>query len=274
METINHMAFKVLAKTIFYTAVFSVLLPLGILLIWSFAGSWPWPNLLPETLSARVWGEFFGGYSGALRVLFSSILISMAAALASILISIPAARAVAFYNFWGKDLIQFIILLPVIVPVTAFAMGIQILFIRLNLSDTVPGVIIVHIILCLPYTMKILTEVTKATGHKLESQARVLGATPFQTFRYVTLPLVVPGIIAAGSMAYIISFSQYFLTFLVGGGKVITFSMLMFPYIQSGDRTISSGYSILFIATSLLIFILFESLMKKYYQVKEVYFFN
>ncbi|HWQ43084.1 MAG TPA: ABC transporter permease subunit, partial [Desulfosporosinus sp.] len=268
METINSIAFKVLPKTILYTALFSVLLPLGVLLIWSFAGSWPWPNLLPKTFSLRVLGELFGGYSGALQVLFSSMLISMAVALASILISIPAARAVAFYDLWGKDLIQFITLLPVIVPVTAFAMGTQILFIRLNLSDTVLGVMIVHIILCLPYTLRILTEVTKATGNKMESQARVLGATSFQTFRYITLPLLMPGIIAAGSMAYIISFSQYFLTFLVGGGNIITFSMFMFPYIQSGDRTISSGYSILFIATSLLVFILFETLMKKYYHVE------
>jgi len=274
VKTINNLVSKVLPKTILYTALLSVLLPLGVLLIWSFAGSWPWPNLLPKTFSFRVMGELFGGYSGALQVLFSSILISLAVALVSILISIPAARAIALYDFWGKDFLEFITLLPVIVPVTAFAMGTQILFIRLNLSDTVLGVILVHIILCLPYTMKILTEVTKATGTKMECQALVLGATPFQTFRYVTLPLLMPGIIAAASMAYIISFSQYFLTFLVGGGNIITFSMFMFPYIQSGDRTISSGYSILFIATSLLVFILFETLMKKYYHVEEVYFFN
>ena len=274
MEAINNIELKVLPKTILYITLFSVLLPLGVLLIWSFAGSWPWPNLLPKTFSYRVLAELFGGYSGALQVLFSSVLISMVVAFASILISIPAARAIAFYDFLGKDFLQFITLLPVIVPVTAFAMGTQILFIRLNLSDTVIGVVIVHIILCLPYTMKILTEVTEATGNKMERQARVLGATPYQTFRYVTLPLLMPGIIAAGSMAYIISFSQYFLTFLVGGGNIITFSMFMFPYIQSGDRTIASGYSILFIATSLLVFILFETLMKRYYHVEEVYFFN
>lgn len=265
---------KAIPKTIILFCLFSVLLPVVILLIWSFADNWPWPALLPAAFSFRALRELFGGYSGALQVLFSSILISIAVAFASLLISIPAARSVALYDFYGKNMIKFIILLPVIVPATAFAMGIQVLFIRLGLSDNVFGVIIAQIILCLPYTMKIMTEVTEAAGNKLESQARVLGASPLQTFRHVTVPLMMPGIIAAGSMAYIISFSQYFLTFLIGGGDVITFSMLMFPYIQSGDRTIASAYSVLFILSSLLVFVLFEKILKKYYRLDDIYFFS
>lgn len=271
------MFFKLLSKTIpqaviFFT-VFSVLLPVMTLIIWCFADNWPWPALLPLVFSFRALREL-GGYSGALKVLFSSVLISAAVAAASLLISIPAARAVALYDFYGKNLLEFVILLPIIVPATAFAMGIQVLFIRWGLSDTVWGVMIVQIILCLPYTMKILTEVTEAAGNKLESQARVLGASSFQTFRYVTLPLMIPGIIAAGSMAYIVSFSQYFLTFIIGGGNVLTFSMLMFPYIQSGDRTVASAYSVVFIVSALLVFALLEKLLKKYYRLEDIYFFS
>mgnify|MGYP001563087130 FL=1 len=228
--------YTIMMKAIIYLSFFIVVFPLFILLLWSFTGIWPWPSLIPESFSLRALGELFGGYSGALKTLFTSVLISLVVALLSIVISIPAARAITLYKFFGRNIIKFAVLMPVLVPVTTFAMGIQVFFIRLGLNDTVLGVILVHVILCLPYTVMIMSDVTKATGNKLEIQARVLGASPFRTFISVTLPVATPGIIASCSMAFIISFSQYFITFLIGGGNVITYAMLMFPYIQSGDR--------------------------------------
>ena len=100
---------------------------------------------------------------------------------------------------------------------------------------------------------------------KVELQAKVLGASSFNTFRYKTLPLILPGIIGASSMCFIKSFSQYFLTMLIGGGNVITYPMIMFPYIQSGDRTIASLYSLVFLIVSIIVLILVEGKIKKNY---------
>jgi len=104
-------------------------------------------------------------------------------------------------------------------------------------------------------------------------QAKVLGANSVNTFIYVTLPLIAPGIISAASMCFIISFGQYFLTFLIGGGNVLTYPMLMFPYIQSGDRTIASLYSIVFLLASLIVLILVEGSVKRYYKTTNKTFF-
>ncbi|WP_242941134.1 ABC transporter permease [Sporobacter termitidis] len=253
---------------------FLVLFPLLILFVWSFTGRWSWPHLLPETFSARALGELFGGYSGAVQVLLSSILLSTAVALIAIAVSVPAARAIVLTAFWGKDFLKFIVLLPVIVPATAFAMGVHMLFIRVGLSDTVVGVILIHIILCLPYTVRIMSEVTAATGDRLEAQARVLGASPKKTLISITFPLAMPGIISAFCMAFIVSFSQYFVTLLIGGGTVTTYAMFMFPYIQSGDRTIAAAYSLLFVLSTLLVFIVLERRIKKYYNIEDVFFFS
>ncbi|WP_416198978.1 MAG: hypothetical protein ACFWUA_04520 [Sporanaerobacter sp.] len=100
----------------------------------------------------------------------------------------------------------------------------------------------------------------------MEMQAKVLGASPFQTFRYITLPLIAPGIISASSMIFIVSFSQYFLTFLIGGGRVVTFSMMMFPFIQSGDRMMGSVFSIVFILTTLICLMIMEKAIRHYYK--------
>ena len=68
----------------------------------------------------------------------------------------------------------------------------------------------------------------------------MLGASKINVFRYITLPLLLPGILGHPSMCFIIVFSQYFLA-CIGGGTVITYPMIMFPYIQSGDRVLATN---------------------------------
>jgi len=93
-----------------------------------------------------------------------------------------------------------------------------------------------------------------------------LGASPIQNFIYVTLPIISPGILSAASLVFTVSFSQYFLTFLIGGGRIITYPMVMFPFIQSGDRMLASVYSIVFILASLICLRSMDRLLKKYYK--------
>ena len=131
----------------------------------------------------------------------------------------------------------------------------------LNLADTLAGVVVVHVITALPYTVSILTDVTQACGKNLEEQAAVLGAPPAQAFLHGTLPALAPGLLSAGSMAFAISYSQYFTTLLLGGGQVRTLSLVMVPYIQSGDRTLASLYALLFVGSALAVFAVLEGLI-------------
>lgn len=245
---------KTVYKVIFAAAVITVLFPISVLAVWSVAKNWRFPNLLPSGFSNRGLAELFGGYSGALPVLISSIFLSSCVGFLTAVVGTMTARAMVFYEFRGKTLISFLAMLPVIVPATAFAMGIHVIFIRIGLSDTVPGVIIVHLICALPYGVKIMTDITECAGSRLEIQAQNLGASPFRAFAFVTLPAIMPGFVSAACMGYIISFGQYFLTLIIGGGNVKTFSMMMVPYIQSGDRTISGAYGMVFLLATLLVF--------------------
>jgi len=77
------------------------------------------------------------------------------------------------------------------------------------------------------------------------------------------LPLLTPGILASISMAYITSFSQYFITLLIGGGKVKTFSVLMVPLIAKGDRSLSSAYALVFVISTLLVFVIIDKIIKR-----------
>jgi putative spermidine/putrescine transport system permease protein len=99
-------------------------------------------------------------------------------------------------------------------------------------------------------------------GNKMEAQAQVLGANMWQRFIHITLPLIYPGIFSAGIMVFIVSFSQYFLTFLIGGGQVVTFPMVLFPLVNSGDRMLAAVYSLVFIGAALLFTIIMEQVFK------------
>ena len=238
-----------------------ILIPILLILIWSFAGRWPWPELLPESYSLRTIKELFSGSNPLPQLLASSVLLASAAAFIATVIGIMTARAIELYNFRGKTLLRLCTLLPLIVPGTVLAMGLQLVFLRLGLADTVTGVILIHVISALPYCITIMADITRATGIRYEEQALVLGAGPWRAFFTVSLPVLAPGILSSVSMAFILSYSQYFSTLIIGGGKVKTLTLVLVPYIQSGDRPLMSVYSIVFIFSALLIFFILEVLV-------------
>ena len=254
---------KNLRRLITNIILLSLILPLSILFIWAITSSWVFPEIIPVNFSIRGF-EYILSFEN-IKILLNSLLISLAVVVLTIIISIPAAKAIALYEFRGKKLVELLILSPIIIPMIAVAMGIQLTFIRLGMANTVFGVIIINILPCLPYGITIITDVYKIIGNKYEIQASMLGANKVDILRHVTFPLILPGIIGASSMCFIISFSQYFLTLIIGGGSIITYPLVMFPYIQSGDRTLSSLYSIVFIIISLVIVVLMEKSLESYY---------
>ncbi len=254
-----------LYKIILYGLIFVLIFPVFILVIWSFVKIWPWPNLLPREFGLRGYKYFLNPANKSIKILGFSIGLSLGVTIITLLISIPAAKALGVYEFKGKNFFKILVLSPIIVPPVVVAMGLHVSFMRMGLANTITGVLLVHLIPCLPYGVRILTNVFEIIGESMEMQARVLGANIFQTFLYVTLPLLTPGLLSAGSLVFIVSFSQYFLTFLIGGGRIITFSMVMFPFIQSGDRMMASVYSIVFIIGTMVILFLVEKLVKSYY---------
>lgn len=255
-------------NSLLYFLFFILLFPLILLLLWSLVSRWPWPSILPPALTLDAWKLFFDPASRSINILFFSIWLSLVVTFLTLCISIPAAKALGLYHFRGKKIFQLAVMAPIIIPTLSVAMGIHVSFIQLGLANTFTGVVLVHLLPCLPYGIRILTNVFEALGDSMEQQARVLGATPTQTFFQITLPLIAPGLISAGSLVFIVSFSQYFLTFLIGGGRVITLPMVMFPYIQSSNRMLASVYSAVFIVTTFSILMIMEKIIKARYRSK------
>lgn len=248
-------------KLILAVVLVCIFLPVAVVLLWSVAERWPWPLLLPERYSLRTVRELLFGSAKFSRLMGSSIMLALMVAVLGTLIGTLTARATELYSFRGKTAVYHLTFLPLLVPGTVFAMGIQVTLIRLGLSDTLAGVVIVHLIAAVPYCITIMTDMTRAVGKKLEEQAMVLGAGPVRAFFLVTLPALLPGILSSMSMGFILSYSQYFTTLMVGGGRVRTIALVLVPYIQSGDRALSAVYSVAFVGSALLVFFLFEGII-------------
>src|SRR5262245_21044688 len=211
--------------------------PLVPLLVWSVSRTWRWPALVPQELTARGLATVVSSDSEVLRGLATSATIAVIVAVTAGLIGLGAGRALGLYVFRGRRLVQFLMLAPIIIPGLASALGIQVFFIRYGLADTWLGVVLVHLVPTIPYVTYVMASVYANYDVSYEDQARVLGAGPFQVFRSVTLPAVFPGLAVACLFAFLVSWSEYILTLLVGGGAVKTLPLLLFAFLRSADTT-------------------------------------
>ncbi|MDQ3436749.1 MAG: ABC transporter permease [Actinomycetota bacterium] len=229
-----------------------VALPFVPLFLWAFAGEWRFPDLLPSAWSVRGLSYLFEPGGRVLGATLNSLLIAVSVALASVVIGTPAGMALGGYEWRMKGLVIFFILLPILVPPLASTMGLHVTFIRLGLADTTLGVFLVHLVPTVPYTAIIMTSIFAERTGELEEAARTLGANPWQAFRHVTLPEVAPGVAVAGLFAFLISWGQYILTLLIGGGNVVTLPMLLFSAASGNDPIITSALAIVFTLPAVL----------------------
>jgi putative spermidine/putrescine transport system permease protein len=229
-----------------------VALPFVPLFLWAFAGEWRFPDLLPTEWSLRGVASVMEPGGRVLGATLNSLLIGMAVAVASVAAGTPAGMALGGYEWRFKGAVIFFVLLPILVPPLASTMGVHLTFIRLGLADTAFGVFLVHLVPTVPYTAIIMTSIFAERTGEAEEAARTLGANPWQTFVHVTLPEVVPGVAVAGLFAFLISWGQYVLTILIGGGNVVTLPMLLFSAASGNDPVITSSLAIVFALPAVL----------------------
>ena len=224
--------------------VVAILFPLVPLVIHSFARGYVFPQLVPAEWSTRAWRIVLATDGGTWNALRWSVVVAVAVTALSLLVALPAGRVLGLRTFRGKRVLEFLVLTPLLVPAVAVAIGLDITFIRLGLSGTFWGVVLVHLIPATPYAVLVLAGVFANYDADLEAQARTLGASPLNVFRHVTMPAIKPGLIIAGFFAFIVSWSQYVLTLQIGGGKILTLPVLLVSTASGGDVAITGALTI------------------------------
>ncbi|MDZ4799765.1 MAG: ABC transporter permease subunit [Bryobacteraceae bacterium] len=225
--------------------------PLLLLGLWSVAEGWRWPRLLPEAFTLRAWSFVFSNHSEVAPALWNSTSIGLVVAAVSVVLAFPAARAIALHRFQGRAALFAFLMLPLLTPPLASTMGLHRTMLALGLADTVPGVALAHLVPALPYAILVLTGSFARFDPELELQARTLGATPARVLWSVTLPVIAPGLAAAFLFAFLLSWSQFLTTMLIGGGRVVTVPLQVAAFQRGGDEGIAAALAIVLITPAI-----------------------
>jgi putative spermidine/putrescine transport system permease protein len=223
--------------------------------VWSFAFRWFFPSLLPSEWSTGPWKYVLSDSSRVGEGFMNSMKIAVVVSLLSIGVGLPASRALALHNFKGKNVIEWSLMIPIVVPGIVSTMGIHQVFIRLHLVDTFIGVCLIHLIPCIPYMVLVMSSVFANYGTELEGTARTLGADPVRVFWHITLPGILPGLTVATMFTFLISWGQYVTTILIGGGNIVTLPMVLFPFISGVNYANAAAISLVFVAPAILVLI-------------------
>ncbi len=166
--------------------------------------------------------------------LVNSLLVAVAAAVTSVLLGLAAARANVRYRFPAKAAAMGLIMLPLVLPEIIVAVSLLVVLVKLlGLPLSLWTVVAAHVLICTPFAIAILNASFQALDPAMEEAAIDLGETRASTFRLITLPLVMPGIVAALLITFTISLDEFIIAFFLTGTDptlpVYIWSLLRFP---------------------------------------------
>jgi multiple sugar transport system permease protein len=167
-------------------------------------GVLPFIPLSTETI------KFFLNSRGILPGLRNSVVVAVITLVLSILIASPAGYALSRFLFRGRDVFRLSILAVRAFPIVVLSIPLAVVFLRVGIYDNVYSLALMHTALALPTTILVLSSVFSSIPYELEEAAMVFGCSPFQAFRYVVLPLVLPGIAASAIFTFVLSWNEVF----------------------------------------------------------------
>ncbi|MEP2471047.1 MULTISPECIES: ABC transporter permease [Roseobacteraceae] len=272
-QTALSMRLSIFQKIYLLLIVGFILGPFIPLIIQSFAFRWAWPDMLPstwwleqreKTLLPLAWDYILSPYSKLWEATVNTVFIGSVVTVICLAICLPAARVLARETFRGKAAFEFFLSMPLIVPEAAIGIALLMIFIKLGLAGSYTGIIIVHLIPTIPYMIRMLTAVYQGLGRDFEEQALILGASRWQVMRHVTLPMLLPGVVAGALFTFLVSTNIFLLTFFMGQGKIITLPTLLFSKISGGTLDASAaGIALVVTVPGIILLLITEPFIKE-----------
>jgi len=209
-------------------AVLYMLIPIGVIAVFSFAET-PKDKLnfaINDGFTLEYWQHAFGieELNHALR---TSLELAALSTLISTVIGTLMALALVRYHFFGQRASNLLIILPMATPEIVMGASLLSLFIFYSAPLGFTTLLIAHVMFCISFVVVVVRSRLIGFDRSLEEAARDLGATPVQTFRYVTFPLLAPAIIAGGLLAFALSIDDFVISNF-NSGTTVTFPLYVF----------------------------------------------
>jgi spermidine/putrescine transport system permease protein len=159
----------------------------------------------------------------------NSLLIGLTASAVSTVLGTMAGLAMYRYR---NRLLSILVLAPIAIPEILMGVSLLIFFVLLNLTLGLVSVALAHIAFCIGFVAIVVRSRLAGMDESLTEAARDCGASPLNTFRYVTLPLIMPGVIAGALMAFTLSIDDFVITFFTAGAGTVTLPLQIYSMIK------------------------------------------
>jgi len=187
---------------------------------------------------------------------FASVGLALVNAVLAPLIGSCAALAIARFDFPGRNVIATFLLSPLMLPAIVLGVALLQFLAIVGLLGTYIGVTIGHLLLTVPYSVRLIAVSLGGFDWDLERAARILGATKLQAYRLVVVPLTLPGLAAAAAFSFILSFDEVTISLFTTGADVTTLPVVIFKWVEYNYDPIvaaASAITVLMAATSVIV---------------------
>lgn len=200
-----------------------------------------------------IWFEQLLGNEILWRAGRNSLLLASVNTLVATVIGTLAALAFARYRVRGHIVLQLLLFPPMAVPWLILATSMLIFFYYSGIGRGLHAMLLAHVALSLPYVIIVVGARLQSFGVDLEEASATLGATPWQTFFRVTLPVIAPGVAAAALFAFGISFDQFVTSYFLSPPGVTTLPVEIYASIRKGFTPEINAISTIIIIISMVL---------------------
>lgn len=164
----------------------------------------------------------------------NSLIIAAATALIATILGTATALALNRTRVPGGMLVETLLYLPLVLPDIVLGVGALVLFTALGIKLGLTTILAAHVGTSISYVVLVLRARLADMDQNLEDAARDLGATPWQTMRHVTLPLLLPAILAGGLLSFTLSLDDFILSFFTAGPGATTLPLRIYGMVRTG----------------------------------------
>lgn len=251
---IGHMSIPfrllVLALYIFLLAPLLIVIPL------SFSND-QFLTFPPESWGVKWYIAMFQ-HQDFVRALGVSVSLATVVTLISLAAGIPAAYALKRFEFPGREALAALFTAPLLLPSIVLGLAVLLVFVRWRLLGTYTGLTLAHLLVTTPYVIRIMMTSFSTLPPSVEEAATMLGASPLTVFRRITLPLMMPGLVASAALSFLMSFDEVVISLFVTGPRLRTLPVEIFDYVESRTDPMAAAVSVALIAVTLAFIIVIE----------------
>lgn len=247
---------KALVSAVAFLVVLFLILPL-IVIIGSSLTTSSYLSFPPEGISLQWYVKVFEDQAYIQAFILSTWLAFCATAIAVVL-GIPVALMTARAQFFGKDLLASLFNAPLIVPYLVIGSALLQFTSQLGFSQTFWSLLVGHVVIVTPFVIRAVYALLDDGQLQLERASADLGATPWMTFRYITLPLIRPGIVSGAFFAFITSWINVELSMFHTNASLNTTPVQLFNYVQYSVDPMISAVSAITIFISLIVIVILD----------------